>query len=299
MTNLEAVKREAILQEAEVLENEPMNRHTSFKIGGLSDLFITPSTINSIESIIKVCKQFEVSYFILGNGSNILVSDNGIRGAVLRLNSNFDKITVNDDCITCEAGSALSAVCLVAQRNSLSGIEFAYGIPGTIGGAVYMNAGAYGGEMKNIVASSKYINIYGKHSFDARQHDFAYRHSVYSNSDKIITSVTIKLNKGNANEIQDKMNDLMQRRKDKQPLEAPSAGSVFKRPEGHFAGTLIEQCGLKGTAVGGAMVSNKHAGFIINTGNASCDDVLNLIELIKNTVFTKTGLMLESEIRKV
>lgn len=299
MTNLEAVKHEALAQEAEVLENEPMNRHTSFKIGGLSDLFITPSTIKSIEQIIRVCKQFEVPYFILGNGSNILVSDNGIRGAVIRLNSNFCEITANANSITCEAGAMLSAVCIVAQKNSLCGIEFAYGIPGTIGGAVYMNAGAYGGEMKNVVACSEYIDLFGKHTLNATQHDFAYRHSVYSNSDKIITSVTLKLDKGNMDEIQDKMKELMQKRKDKQPLEYPSAGSVFKRPEGHYAGTLIEQCGLKGTSIGGAMVSDKHAGFIINTGNASCDDVLRLIDLIKNAVFTKTGVLLESEIKNV
>jgi UDP-N-acetylmuramate dehydrogenase len=297
MTKLEAVKREALLQEAEVLENEPMNRHTSFKIGGKSDLFITPTTVGALEAIIKECKQNEIPYFILGNGSNILVSDKGIRGAVIRLDSNTNKINVNDDIITCEAGAQLMTVCLAAQKNSLTGLEFAYGIPGTMGGAVYMNAGAYGREMKDVVISSDYINLSGRHTLKASQHSFAYRHSIYSNSDKIITSVTLKLKKGNSNEIQDKMKELMQRRKDKQPLEHPSAGSVFKRPEGHFAGTLIEQCGLKGTTIGGAMVSEKHAGFIINTGNATCDDVLKLIDLIKDKVFTKTSISLESEIK--
>jgi UDP-N-acetylmuramate dehydrogenase len=299
MTNLEAVKREALLQKAEVLENEPMNKHTSFKIGGKSDLFITPTIAGTAWPIIKACKQYEIPYLILGNGSNILVSDNGIKGAVIRLHSSIGKIIVNDDIIVCEAGAQLMAVCLAAQKSSLAGLEFAYGIPGTIGGAVYMNAGAYGGEMKNVVISSDYIDFDGTHTFNAQQHSFAYRHSIYSNSDKIITSVTLKLLKSNSHDILDKMKELMQRRKDKQPLEYPSAGSVFKRPEGHFAGTLIEQCGLKGTAIGGAMVSEKHAGFIINTGNATCDDVLKLIDLIKNTVFTKTSVSLESEIKIV
>jgi len=299
MTNLEAVKREALLQEAEVLENEPMNRHTSFKIGGKSDLFISPAGVQAIEPIIRACRQFEVPYFILGNGSNILMSDSGFRGAIISFNSNISKISVNDDVITCEAGAKLITVCLAAQRNCLKGLEFAYGIPGTMGGAVYMNAGAYGGEMKDVVISSEYMDLNGKQTVNGSQHDFSYRHSLYSNSDKIITSVTLKLLQGSSKAISDKMDELMQRRKGRQPLEYPSAGSVFKRPEGNYAGTLIDKCCLKGTKIGGAMVSEKHANFIVNTGNATCEDVLKLIDLIQNSVFTKTGILLESEIKIV
>jgi UDP-N-acetylmuramate dehydrogenase len=299
MTNLEAVKREALLQEAEVLENEPMNRHTSFKIGGKSDLFISPAGVQAIEPIIRACRKFEVPYFILGNGSNILMSDSGFRGAIISFNSNISKISVNDDVITCEAGAKLVTVCMAAQKCCLKGLEFAYGIPGTMGGAVYMNAGAYGGEMKDVVTNSDYIDLSGRQTVNGSQHDFSYRHSLYSSSDKIITSVTLKLFQGSSKAISDKMNELMQKRKDRQPLEYPSAGSVFKRPEGHYAGTLIDNCCLKGTKIGGAMVSEKHAGFIINTGNATCDDVLKLIDLIKNSVFTQTGILLESEIKIV
>ena len=285
----------------EVRADEPMKVHTSFKIGGCADLFVTVSNDRQLSCLIGLCNENDIPIFVLGNGSNLLVSDKGIRGVVLRLSGEFCDIGFNDDgTLHCGAGAQLSRLCAFALDNSLTGLEFAWGIPGSCGGAAFMDAGAYGGEMKDVVVSCEHVDLrtgeFG--SFTGDELDYSYRHSAYSGGGYVITALNIRLEKGDKREIRAKMDDLMGRRKDKQPLEYPSAGSVFKRPAGYFAGGLIEQCGLKGTQVGGAQVSPKHAGFIVNVGDATCEDVLDLIEKIQRTVREETGVQLECEVRK-
>ena len=283
------------------LEDEPMNIHTTFRIGGKADIFVKPTTEKSLCEIINICNENEIPVFCVGGGSNLLVSDFGIRGIVIHTGGLSD-ITLLDGCeIECGAGVKLSQLCSFALENSLTGLEFAWGIPGTVGGAVYMNAGAYGGEFRDIITASKHINADGKiEELTNEEMKLGYRSSIYSKNNAIIISAKIKLRPGLQTEIREKMDELIGRRKDKQPLELPSAGSTFKRPEGAFAGTLIEQCGLKGKTVGGAMVSEKHAGFIVNyDGNATCTDVLRLIDVVKNTVFKETGYILEPEVKVI
>ncbi len=279
-----------------VLENEPMSRHTSFEIGGPAEIMVVPDSAEALAEVIKTVKGVPLT--VIGNGSNLLVNDNGIAGVVVKLSGTMNDINVEGNVITAGAGALLSKIGSVAKKESLAGFEFASGIPGTVGGAVFMNAGAYGGEMKDIVVLSRYVDKNGNMG-EITEHNFGYRTSVYKESDKYITEVVIKLTKGNPDEIQEKMLDFARRRSDKQPLEYPSAGSVFKRPEGYFAGKLIEDAGLKGFSIGGACVSEKHSGFIINKGGATCKDVLSLIEHIKREVFNKFGVMLEQEVRVI
>ena len=296
-------KSETIFNLAEILgcesrKYEPMSKHTSFKIGGNADVYIKVNNLSKLSTILKECQASDVDYMILGNGSNLLVSDEGIRGAVIRLDGDFRKITLLDDTtIFCGAGATLAYLCKFALNCGLSGLEFAWGIPGTVGGAVFMNAGAYDGEMKDVVHSVSHISPSGEIGRTEKENlNFGYRTSVYRSNNMIITGVTLKLKKGNPDEIRAKMDDYMSRRSTKQPLEYPSAGSVFKRPEGNFAGALIEQCGLKGKTCGGAQVSEKHAGFIINKSNATSKDVRDLIGEIQKTVSEKTGYSLECEL---
>ena len=271
----------------EYVKNEPMNRHTTFKI---------IKSVSELKQVISITNKLEVPRFILGKGSNLLVSDSGIEGAVISLQG-IDGIEINGDTIVCGAGASLRSVCIAAQKASLSGLEFAYGIPGTVGGALYMNAGAYGGEMSQVVASATAVDADGNEvKLELSDMKLGYRTSVFKNSNLTITSITMKLQKGDCTEIKNAMDDFFSRRRDKQPLEYPSAGSTFKRPEGYFAGALIEQNNLKGVSVGGAQVSEKHAGFVINTGNATCNDVLSLIEKIKDTVKSADGVDLEPEV---
>lgn len=278
-------------------EQEPLSRHTTFKIGGNAQMFVTVSNTEQLSAVLTACKLCDIPLFILGKGSNLLISDNGMRGVVLTLDGEFKDISIKENKITCGAGVNLAKLCTFALSNSLSGLEFAYGIPGSVGGAVYMNAGAYGGEMKDVIESVTHITKDGEIvTLSKDELNFSYRHSVYKDTGDIILSATFALSKVIKSDIKDKMDDFMNRRKTKQPLEYPSAGSVFKRPQGNFAGTLIEQCGLKGTSVGGAQVSVKHAGFIINTGDATCKDVLDLVKLVQDTVKEKTGYFLEREI---
>lgn len=279
-------------------KDEPMRRHTSFKIGGNADAYIKVNNLSKLSAILKECSQSEVDYKIFGNGSNVLVNDEGIRGAVIRLDGEFRNISLLDDTtIYCGAGATLASLCKFAQKSGLTGLEFAWGIPGTVGGAVFMNAGAYGGEMKDVVYSVSHISPSGKIGrTDKENLQFGYRTSVYRSNDMIITGVTLKLKKADMSEIQEKMDDYLNRRTTKQPLDFPSAGSVFKRPEGNYAGALIEQCGLKGKMSGGAQVSEKHAGFIINKSNAKAEDVKNLIKEIQDEVFEKTNYKLECEL---
>lgn len=282
--------------------DEPMKAHTTFKTGGNAAVFICPQNEFELSETLKTIKSCGLKPFILGNGSNLLVSDEGITDRpVIYIGEAFNCVRLLDEnTIEVGAGAMLTAPCRFALEHSLTGLEFAFGIPGSCGGAAYMNAGAYGGEMKDVVVRCNHIDFDGNAGhFDACELDFGYRHSVYSDCDCVITSIVLKLEKGDKEEINAKMRELLQRRKDKQPLEYPSAGSVFKRPEGYFAGALIEQSGLKGKRIGGAMVSEKHAGFIINYDNATTKDVLDLVKFCQDTVMEKFGVMLEREIKSV
>lgn len=284
------------INKIEYLLSEPMKNHTSFKIGGNADIFVKVKNIEELSLTLEKAKEFCVPYFLLGKGSNLLVSDNGIEGAVISL-LGLDEISVEGETLTCGAGAALSSVCRAALEKCLSGIEFAYGIPGSIGGAVYMNAGAYGGEIADVIVSAKAIDENGKIiNIEKEDMKLGYRTTVFKDSAMTVVSATFKLTKGEKADISAAMDDYMNRRLSKQPLEFPSAGSVFKRPIGNYAGTLIEQCGLKGKQIGGAEVSVKHAGFIINKGGATCADVKALIAFIQQTVLNETGVSLEPEV---
>lgn len=286
------------------LKDEPMSRHTTFRIGGTADLFVTVTSEKALCALVTELKASGTAWFVVGNGSNLLVSDDGFRGVVLNLGGELKKISLEKGrIIRCGAGASLASLCAFARDNGLTGLEFAWGIPATAGGAAFMNAGAYGGEMKDVLVSCGHVDGEGlAGEFSGKELELSYRHSAYhraENSDKIITSLTLVLEKGDETQITAKMEDFMGRRKDKQPLEYPSAGSTFKRPEGYFAGALIEECGLKGKSVGGAQVSVKHAGFVINTGNATCRDVLGLVEHIKETVLREKGVQLQCEIKMI
>lgn len=280
----------------EYRQNEPMRAHTTFKIGGEADIFIIPASPAALISAVKKCTGLEIPYFILGNGSNLLVSDGGIEGAVISL-AGINGISAEGEKITCGAGAMLSSVCLKALSLSLTGLEFAYGIPGTAGGALYMNAGAYGGQMADVIESAECLTASGEiKTLKKEDMRLGYRSSVFKKGGLIIISLTLALKKGDKAEIKAEMDELLNRRKQKQPLEYPSAGSTFKRPEGYFAGALIEKNGLKGLSVGGAQVSEKHAGFVINRGGATAADVKALIGKIQKKVFENDGVMLEPEV---
>ncbi len=277
-----------------------MSSYTTFKIGGPADILITPSDREQLKTAVALCREQKIPYMIIGRGSNLLVSDRGISGAVIHICKGFDEIALSDEGrVVCGAGASLSALCMFCLENGLSGLEFAYGIPGSVGGAVYMNAGAYGGEMRDVVASVEYLLPDGSTEvFGADELGFGYRKSVFTASDMIVVSATFELKNDATEDIRARMDDYIGRRKAKQPLQYPSAGSAFKRPEGHFAGALIESCDLKGFGIGGAAVSEKHAGFVINTGNATCDDVVALMSHIVKTVKERYGITLEPEIIK-
>lgn len=281
-------------------ENEPMSSHTSFRIGGPADIFITPESEDTLASLLQECRHLEIPVTAVGSGTNLLVSDGGIEGAVISTRGLRTLSLKNGDSIVCGAGVKMSRLCKFALGNGLTGLEFAWGLPGSAGGAVFMNAGCYGGEMKDILTCSHHVLMSGERGiFYGNEMQLAYRSSVYSAGEFMITAAEVKLEPGDKELIFAKMDELMQRRLDKQPYYQPSAGSVFKRPVGNFAGTLIEQCGLKGCRVGGAQVSRKHAGFIVNAGGATCNDVLRLISKIQANVKNSTGVELECEIKRV
>ena len=267
-------------------------------IGFLLDILVKPNSADCLKDILKICRENGINYYILGRGSNVLISDKGLKGAVILLSSDFSEIRQPDDCrIICAAGASLTKVCAFARDNSLTGLEFAYGIPGSVGGALYMNAGAYGGEMKDVVESCFYLDEnFELKEMSASEMELSYRHSVFSGKNYVITAVCFKLQKGDKAEISAKMSELMEKRRSKQPLEYPSAGSTFKRPEGDFAARLIEASGLKGYTCGGAQVSEKHSGFVINKDNASFEDVMNVIKGVKDKVYADSGVMLECEV---
>lgn len=281
-----------------VLTDEKLSRYTTFKIGGECKALIKISNKETLKVLIKKCNEDKIKYIVIGNGSNLLVDDDGYNGVVFSLGNDFADIKLIDDqTIECYAGMKLSALCKFALENSLTGLEFAYGIPGSIGGGIYMNAGAYGGEIKDVIVSCESIDKNGKIiTRNAKELLMSYRHSIFSENKEVIINGTFRLQKGVKSEIKAKMDELINRRVTKQPLEYPSAGSTFKRPEGSYASMLIEKCGLKGFTVGGACVSEKHSGFIINKNNATFKDVITLINKVKEIVFEKTGYKLECEL---
>lgn len=289
-----------LLSEDSVKENELMKNHTTFKIGGPVDVLVLPQTVDDIRTTINYCHKNKYPLFVFGLGSNIVVRDKGIRGVTLKIGNTLKEIQISGQEIYAQAGVRLSELARKAEANSLSGLEFAEGIPGSLGGAVFMNAGAYDGEMKDVVWEVEAISPSGeKQIFPAADLGFDYRKSVFQSNDYVIVAVKMKLKPGVQAEIRSKMREYAASRREKQPLEYPSAGSVFRRPPGYYVGPMIENMGLKGYSVGGAQVSEKHAGFIVNTGNASASDVLQLIEIIKKAAREQFGVDLQPEIRVV
>lgn len=287
-----------IVGEENVHTDEPMSRHTTFRIGGNADYFVKPGNADEVAAVIAVCREYSIPYFILGNGSNLLVSDDGYRGMIINIMDNMDSVTVDGRIITAQAGAMLVRVSVMARDNALTGLEFASGIPGTIGGAVYMNGGAYGGEMKNVVKTVRAIDEYGRiYELDSEKMDFSYRHSIVEERKLIVLEVTLELEHGSREAIDNRMKELAEARRSKQPLEYPSAGSTFKRPEGYFAGKLIMDAGLRGYSVGGAQVAEKHCGFVINKGGATASDVVELIRDVQHDVDDKFGVTLEPEVK--
>lgn len=300
MNNIEALEKYALSLECSAEREVSMKNYTSFKVGGPAELFLSPENAGQTAKLVRFCEKEEIPVFVLGKGSNLLVSDRGIKGAVIYTGKQCGISLVDENTVRAQSGASLAQLCTFALENSLSGLEFAYGIPGTVGGAVFMNAGAYGGEMKDVLLNSEYVSTDGTSGeLDNEAMELSYRHSAYENSNLVITAASVRLASADRNEIKSTMNDILARRKEKQPLEYPSAGSTFKRPEGNFTGALIEQCGLKGVSVGGAQVSEKHAGFIINRGGATAADILSLIKHVQARVKAQTGVSLETEIRLI
>ena len=289
-----------ILSEGQLLIDEPMKLHTTFKIGGPADFLIFPANIDELKKTLSLISKYELPLTIIGNGSNILVLDKGIRGAVIKLGAPMSYIRQEGTKLIAGAGALLKDVSAFAAEHDLSGLEFACGIPGSIGGAVFMNAGAYDGETKNVVTGVTAVTIDGHIvTYNHDELDFGYRHSVFQDNGQAIAEIEISLIPGDRSEIQEKIEGFTQRRESKQPLEMPSAGSTFKRPQGYYAGTLIDQTGLKGFRIGGAQVSEKHAGFVVNAGNATANDVLSLIKAVQQKVYKKHGVKLFPEVRIV
>ena len=292
----------AVLGEDKIKMDEPLKNLTSFKIGGPADALARVSTVDELIKIIRYAKDANIPYFLLGNGSNVLVSDKGYRGIIIQLSKDDVEVSVSGDTITADAGVTLSKLSQTAMNASLSGLEFASGIPGTLGGALFMNAGAYGGEMKDIVESVRAMVVTKPFSpLVIRNEDmeFGYRSSRAQVGDIIILSVTMRLKKDEPKEIAERVSELTAKRNAKQPVNYPSAGSTFKRPVGGFAAALIEEAGLKGYRVGGASVSEKHSGFVINEGGASCEDVLAVMRHVREKVYENSGIMLEPEVRLI
>ncbi|MGN0251282.1 MAG: UDP-N-acetylmuramate dehydrogenase [Oliverpabstia sp.] len=291
-------KFETILDQDRILMDEPMNKHTTFRLGGPADYFLSPSDPDQIREIIHICREEGIPWFVLGNGSNLLVSDQGYRGVVIQIYKNMNQITVEGTRIYAQAGALLSAVSKKAMEAGLTGMEFASGIPGTLGGAAVMNAGAYGGEMKDILVSVTVLTDEGEQKvLKAEELNLGYRTSIIKERGYIVLEVVLQLESGDRDAIRERMEELKVQRVTKQPLEYPSAGSTFKRPEGYFAGKLIEDAGLRSYRVGGAQVSEKHCGFVINTGDATTSDVVQLIHNVQNIIWNKFKVKLEPEVK--
>ncbi len=290
-------KLHEILPEGSILLHEPMSKHTTFRIGGEAEVFLEIEDLAQLQQVLPLFIDAEEPYFLLGNGSNLLVSDSGYEGTILRLSGEFTDVSIRDNLVTVGAGVLLSTVAKMAAEKGLTGLEFAAGIPGTVGGAIVMNAGAYGGEMKQVVKTAMLMSPEGDLiSVSGEDMAFGYRTSRIKHSKDILLSVTLELAPGNREDILATMNELAQKRREKQPLEYPSAGSTFKRPEGNFAGKLIMDCGLRGFQIGGAQVAEKHCGFVINKNQATAKDVSDLMKHIQKVVLKETGVLLEKEI---
>ena len=285
------------IDSSKVKYDEPMKKYTTLKVGGNADIMVFPETIQDIVKVLKYAKENNIPVTIIGNGSKLLVKDKGIRGIVIKFGSKFSNVEISDEYITVQAGMTLPRLAIIAKDNSLSGLEFASGIPGNVGGAVYMNAGAYGSEMANVIEQVTFIdenlNI---QTISNQECEFGYRKSIFRNKNNVILSAKLKLTKGDKDEIIDNMKKNQDSRKEKQPLEYPNAGSTFKRPEGYFVGKIIDDLGLKGYSIGGAQISTKHSGFIVNTSGATAKDVLDLINYIKEKVLETYNIQLEEEI---
>lgn len=286
-----------IYNDSEIKIDENMSNHIHFKVGGPVDILLIPSKVNQVVETLKICKNENIPYFIIGNGSNLLVKDGGIRGVVIKLR-NLLSIEVKDNIIKASSGTLLEDVSKKAVENSLTGFEFACGIPGSVGGAVFMNAGAYDGEIKNVIKEAEVLDRDGNIMVLSKEElELGYRTSKVMKDNLLVLSATFELTKGDKEKIQERVDELTEKRESKQPLEYPSAGSTFKRPEGYFAGKLIQDAGLKGASVGGAAVSEKHSGFVINKDGATAEDVLNLIAHVQNEVKKQFGVELHTEVR--
>ena len=293
-------KLQKLIGEAKVLANEPMASHTTFRIGGPADYFVMPETVEELRDILALCKEEGLPYFILGNGSNLLVGDKGFRGVVIQLYKNFDGLSIEGTRVTAKSGAMLIRVAKEAGKAGLTGLEFASGIPGTIGGAMVMNAGAYGGEMKDVVTAVTVLTKDGDiKTLTGSEMNFRYRGSVVEDEGYIVLETVMELKIGNLEEIQARIDELSLQRRTKQPIEYPSAGSTFKRPEGYFAGKLIQDTNLRGYQVGGAQVSEKHCGFVINAGGATAADVMQLMRDVSDKVNAQFGVTLEPEVKRI
>ena len=286
------------LPQLTVLLDEPMAKHISFRVGGPADLLIVPQTEEEIIATLKLTKKFDMPLTVLGNGSNVLVKDKGIRGVVLKMGGGLSFVNVQEDVLSCAAGVLLSSAANAAADAGLSGLEFAGGIPGSVGGGVFMNAGAYNGELKDVIFDASAIDLAGnQYTLPVDKLNLCYRNSIFADNGHIITNVRFKLTNGDKQGIKDKIAEFNKKRSDKQPLNLPSAGSTFKRPEGSYASKLIDEAGLRGFMVGGAQVSEKHAGFIVNKDKATADDILRLIEAVQEKVKKQFGIDLQTEVK--
>lgn len=280
--------------------DEPMKNHTTFEVGGPADIYCEPDSLDNFAALLRLANQYHIPCLIIGAGSNLLIADSGYRGLVLKAGAAFQTLACEGSVITAGAGISMARLANFALKHSLTGLEFASGIPGLLGGAVTMNAGAYDGEMKDVITETTALDTDGNLVvFAGDEHQFRYRGSIFSNSNLVIVQSTLHLASGNLADILARMRELNRRRAEKQPLDLPSAGSTFKRPEGHFAGKLIQDAGLKGAQIGGAMVSEKHSGFVVNTGDATATDIYRLIRYIQKTVFNKFGVQLEPEVKLI
>jgi len=289
-----------IVNEKQIYVDEPLSKHTTFRVGGAADYFVLPEKTEEVRELVALCRKVHMPYYILGNGSNLLVSDKGYRGLIIQIYKNMSEIQATEEMIRAQAGALLSRVGNVALEEGLTGFEFAAGIPGTVGGAVVMNAGAYGGEMKDILYRVTVLTPEGKiKTLKKEELELGYRTSVIAKKNYIVLEAEYRLQKGDKADIRSRMNELKEKRTSKQPLEYPSAGSTFKRPEGYFAGKLIQDAGLRGFQVGGAQVSEKHCGFVINKDNATAADITELIKQVSEKVMQEFGVQLEPEVKRL
>lgn len=289
-----------VIAKDSILIDEPMSRHTTFRVGGPADFFVTPKAKEEVRDVVRICKEAGMPYYIIGNGSNLLVSDAGYRGVIVQIYKEMNEVKVEGDLVKAQAGALLSGIAAKAMGAELSGFEFASGIPGTIGGACVMNAGAYGGEMKDVLESVTVLTGEGKIiELGRNELELGYRTSVIAKKGYIVLGAVLKLERGDGEKIKTYMDELKEKRVTKQPLEYPSAGSTFKRPEGYFAGKLIEDAGLRGFQVGGAQVSEKHCGFVINRDHATAADIMELMRQVQIRVKENSGVDLEPEVKRL